>query len=90
MQYFTEQEQYNIQNGTKVLCLYIGSVQVQGTVVDSRAGYGARKLYDVVLDNDMVLPWCKDVRYTAGSTITVEHKNMVGLLQSLEDFRNSI
>ena len=83
MQYLTEEQQYNIPYGSKVLALYIGSVQFEGTVVGSRAGYGVQKFYDVKLHNDLFLPWFGDgtsARYPAGEVIEIEHKNIVAFI----------
>lgn len=83
MNYLTEEQQYNVPDGSKVLALYIGAVQFEGIVAGSRAGYGKRKLYDVTLLQDMYLPWCgdgKSARYKAGELLEIEHKNIVAYL----------
>ena len=86
MNYLNEQQQYNVQDGTKVLALYLGSVQVKGTIQGSRAKFGTGKQYTLILDNDLFLPWCENARYKAGDTIGVENKFIVAELSSIDDY----
>jgi hypothetical protein len=80
MQYLTEEQQYNVEDGSKVLALYIGWIEITGTVAGSRAVYGVSKVYDVILDADLLIPWCTGTRYKAGDCVGIEHKNIVGII----------
>lgn len=73
----TELESYNIPDGSIVEAAYLGKFKFLGIVVNSRAKYGTKKCYYVVLLNDMHLPFCDRVYYK-GQQLSVDNDEIIG------------
>jgi len=74
----TEKQSYNIENGTKIVCIYCGRT-TSGTVVDSRCKYGVRKQYTVELAEPLTFDWSGSDKQV-GDRILIENTDVVKII----------
>lgn len=65
------------RDGEQVKALYMGTVQCEGTVLESRVKYGGRIQHRIEIKHDLRIPDINSY-YPAGSTILVEEEQIIG------------